>query len=78
MDIEETRASLLAHEGITEREISRGKEIIRLRVAHTKLQEAFMEYGKHHSSCILEHHAPGVRDCGCGFVGILREIAGLP
>ncbi|KKL85703.1 hypothetical protein LCGC14_1952110 [marine sediment metagenome] len=31
-----------------------------------------LEYCKHHSSCILEHHAPGVRDCGCGYVGVLR------
>ena len=38
-----------------------------------KLREALMKYGNHHSSCILEHHAPGVRDCGCGYVAALRE-----
>ncbi|KKM20807.1 hypothetical protein LCGC14_1641850 [marine sediment metagenome] len=43
-----------------------------------RLREALMKYGNHHSSCILEHHAPGIRDCGCGFVAILREVAGLP
>ena len=77
MDIGEASANLLKHEGMTEREMSRGKEIVRLRIAHSKLQEAFMKYGMHHSSCILEHHAPGVRDCGCGFIAVLREIAGL-
>ena len=41
--------------------------------------EALMEYGNHHSSCILEHHAPGVRDCGCGYVAALRAaIAATP
>ncbi len=34
--------------------------------------EALMEYGNHHLSCILEHHAPGVRDCGCGYIVALR------
>ena len=43
------------------------------------LEEArrlFTEYGNHHSSCILEHHAPGVRDCGCGYIVALRTILG--
>ena len=35
-------------------------------------KKALMEYGNHHSSCILEHHAPGVRDCGCGYIAALR------
>ncbi len=39
-------------------------------------QELFTKYGNHHSSCILEHHAPGVRDCGCGYVAALRAILG--
>ena len=31
-----------------------------------------LEYCNHHSSCILAHHAPGIRDCGCGYLGVLR------
>ncbi|KKM13450.1 hypothetical protein LCGC14_1716140 [marine sediment metagenome] len=45
----------------------------------TALEEAqvlFTQYGNHHSSCILEHHAPDVRDCGCGYISALRAILG--
>jgi hypothetical protein len=43
-----------------------------------RLREALMEYGNHHASCVLEHHAPGVRDCGCGWVGALRAALEKP
>ena len=39
-------------------------------------RELFGKYGRHHPSCMLEHHAPGVRDCGCGYVAALRTILG--
>jgi len=44
-----------------------------------QLEEAqvlFTQYGNHHSSCILEHHAPGIRDCGCGYIVALRAVLG--
>ena len=57
----------------TERERDGYKALAELR------GEALMEYGNHHSSCILEHYAPGVRDCGCGYVAALRAaIAIMP
>jgi len=39
-------------------------------------QRLFTEYGRHHLDCVLDHHAPGVRDCRCGYVSALRTVLG--
>lgn len=52
-------------------------QVERLQLDKAKLRDAFIEYGKHHLWCSLEHHAPGIHDCGCGFVGALRSAAKL-
>ena len=53
-----------------------GDEVLLLLEALEEARRLFTEYGNHHSSCILEHHAPGVRDCGCGYIVALRTILG--